>query len=86
MPFFPCHRNKLGDAERARSLRVREPCPDVEVVGAPNPMPPDVANHVAAVALFGKPTDRFMRAINQPSVEVGPLYAARPSICASPTT
>jgi cutinase len=43
----------------------------------PPPMPPDVADHVAAVALFGKPNDRFMRAINQPSVSVGPLYAPK---------
>jgi hypothetical protein len=40
-------------------------------------MPPDVANHVAAVALFGKPNARFMRAINQPQVDVGPAYAAK---------
>jgi hypothetical protein len=40
-------------------------------------MPPDVANHVAAVALFGKPNDRFMRVINQPTVAVGPLYVAK---------
>ena len=44
-------------------------------VGVPNPMPPDVADKVAAVALFGKPNDRFMRAINQPPIAVGPLYA-----------
>jgi cutinase len=43
----------------------------------PQPMPPDVADHVAAVALFGKPNDRFMRVINQPAVAVGPLYAAK---------
>ncbi len=41
----------------------------------PAPMPPDVANHVAAVALFGKPSTRFMRAIDDPPVTVGPLYA-----------
>jgi cutinase len=41
----------------------------------PSPMPPDVANHVAAVALFGKPSTRFMHAINEPLVAVGPLYA-----------
>jgi cutinase-like protein len=51
--------------------------PDGAPEGVPNPMPPDVANHVAAVALFGKPNDRFMRAINQPSIAVGPLYAAK---------
>ena len=51
--------------------------PDGAPEGVPNPMPPDVASHVAAVALFGKPNDRFMRAINQPDVEIGPLYAAK---------
>jgi cutinase len=51
--------------------------PDGAPEGVPNPMPPDVASHVAAVALFGKPNDRFMRAINQPDVEVGPLYAGK---------
>jgi hypothetical protein len=43
----------------------------------PAPMPPDVANHVAAVVLFGKPSTRFMKAINHPDVEVGPNYAAK---------
>jgi cutinase-like protein len=49
--------------------------PDGVPEGVPNPMPDDVAKHVAAVALFGKPNDRFMQAINQPAVDVGPLYA-----------
>jgi cutinase len=40
----------------------------------PKPMSPEIADHVAAVALFGKPSTRFMRAINQPPVTVGPLY------------
>ena len=40
----------------------------------PAPMPPDVADHVAAVALFGKPSTRFMHAINDPPVDVGPQY------------
>ena len=26
----------------------------------PNPMPPEVADHVAAVTLFGKPSDQFI--------------------------
>jgi cutinase-like protein len=43
----------------------------------PAPMPPDIANHVAAVALFGKPSTRFMHAINDPPVAVGPQYAAK---------
>jgi len=48
--------------------------PDGAPDGVPNPMPQDVAKHVAAVALFGKPNDRFMHAINQPDIAVGPMY------------
>jgi cutinase len=51
--------------------------PDGAPDGVPNPMPSDVANHVAAVALFGKPNARFMHAINQPQIDVGPAYAAK---------
>jgi hypothetical protein len=36
-----------------------------------------VADHLAAVALFGKPSTRFMNAINDPDVVVGPNYAAK---------
>ena len=43
----------------------------------PAPMPPEVANHVAAVALFGKPSTRFMRAINDPAVTIGPQYVGK---------
>jgi cutinase len=49
--------------------------PDGAPEGVPNPMPSDVADHVAAVALFGKPNNRFMHAISQPDIAVGPLYA-----------
>jgi len=40
----------------------------------PAPMPPDIAEHVSAVALLGTPSDRFMTAIAQPAVTIGPLY------------
>ena len=43
----------------------------------PQPMPLDVANHVAAVALFGKPSTRFMSMIGQPQVTLGPVYEAK---------
>lgn len=46
----------------------------ISAAEVPAPMPPDVADHVAAVALFGKPSPRFMRAIGSPSVTVGPVY------------
>jgi hypothetical protein len=49
----------------------------------PRPMPPGVADHVAAVALFGKPSNQFMRAIDAPPVAIGPLYAAKTTdLCA----
>ncbi len=42
-------------------------------------MPADVAQHVAAVALFGKPSARFVQMLDldAPPVTVGPLYAAK---------
>ena len=46
----------------------------ISAAEVPAPMPPDVADHVAAVALFGKPSPRFMRAIGSPAVTVGPVY------------
>ena len=46
----------------------------VSAATVPAPMPPDVVNHVAAVALFGKPSPRFMHAINDPPVAVSPPY------------
>lgn len=49
----------------------------VSPADVPAPMPPDVADHVAAVALFGKPSPRFMRVLNDPSVIVGPNYTAK---------
>ena len=51
--------------------------PDGAPEGVPNPMPTDVADHVAAVALMGKPNARFMNAIRKPQVVVGPLYAGK---------
>ncbi len=47
------------------------------LVQALQPMPSEVSDHVAAVALFGKPSGQFMSIINQPPVTVGPLYAAK---------
>jgi len=47
------------------------------LVQALQPMPPEVANHVATVALFGKPSSQFMSIINEPPITVGPDYAAK---------
>jgi hypothetical protein len=49
----------------------------------PAPMPPEVADHVAAVALFGKPSARFMNVIKDPEVVIGPNYVAKSiALCA----
>jgi cutinase len=47
--------------------------------GITGPMPPDVAKHVAAVTLFGKPSNGFLQSINvaAPPINVGPLYTGK---------
>lgn len=49
----------------------------VHLAQALQPMPAEVSNHVAAVALFGKPSTQFMSIINEPPVTIGPLYAGK---------
>jgi cutinase len=46
--------------------------------GITGPMPPSVANHVAAVALFGKPSNGFLNSIDRdaPPITIGHLYTA----------
>lgn len=47
-------------------------------------MPPDIANHVAAVALFGTPSNQFLGQYNAPPIAIGPLYQARTlELCAA---
>jgi cutinase len=43
------------------------------------PMPPAVANHVAAVALFGTPDDWFLNLVDRgaPTITVGQAYSAK---------
>jgi cutinase len=50
----------------------------------PAPMPAEVANHVAAVVLLGKPSDRFMRDLGAPPIVIGPLYVPKTiDLCAA---
>ena len=59
----------------------------VPVAAVPAPMAPEVANHVAAVALFGKPSDQFMRDVGAPPIVIGPLYVPKTmDLCASDDT
>lgn len=41
----------------------------------PNPMPAEIADHVAAVVLFAMPSATFIRDIGAPPIVIGPSYA-----------
>ena len=48
--------------------------PGIPAAFVPAPMPPDVVNHVAAVTLFGKPSNQFLSDAGAPVITIGPLY------------
>lgn len=49
----------------------------------PAPLPPQVADHVAAVTLFGMPSAAWMENFGAPPVIIGPLYATKTiNLCA----
>jgi hypothetical protein len=53
----------------------------------PQPMPAEVANHVAAVTLFGKPSAQWLQNYGAPVVVIGPLYAPKTlNLCADGDT
>ena len=43
--------------------------------GLPGPIPPEVADHITAVVLLGRPSDQAMRNVGAPPVGIGPQYA-----------
>jgi cutinase len=47
--------------------------------GISGPLPPNVAPHVAAVTLFGKPSNGFLNLVDHdaPPITIGPLYAGK---------
>lgn len=49
----------------------------VDGTTVPQPMPAEVADHVAAVVLFATPNERAMNFLGQPPVVIGPLYAGK---------
>jgi hypothetical protein len=51
--------------------------PDGAPSDVPQPLPPEVANHVAAVTLFGTPSTQFMTQFGQPTIVIGPPYVAK---------
>jgi cutinase len=57
--------------------------PNSYAYGTTTPLAPDVAEKVAAVALFGKPNARFLGMIGQPNVPVGNAFTSKTiSMCA----
>ena len=46
----------------------------VDPATVPKPLDPDIAEHVAAVVLFGMPNARAMNFLGTPPVVIGPLY------------
>ncbi len=51
--------------------------PDEYIAYIPNPLPPEVADHVAAVVLLGGPSDEFLNQFGAPIGTIGPLYAPK---------
>jgi cutinase len=57
---------------------------NIDPASIPKPLDPAVANHVAAVVLFGTPNVRAMNFLGQPQLVIGPLYQAKTiEVCAT---
>jgi hypothetical protein len=48
--------------------------PGVPAAAVPKPLAPEIANHVAAVTLFGTPSNQFLAQYGAPPIVIGPLY------------
>ncbi|WAJ47728.1 cutinase family protein [Mycobacterium sp. Aquia_216] len=56
----------------------------VDPATVPKPLAPEIADHVAAVVLFGMPNVRAMNFLGQPPVVIGPTYVAKTiKVCAT---
>ncbi len=61
--------------------------PGIPAALVPQPLPADVADHVAAVALFGKPSDAWTSRYGAPPIVIGPSYVAKTTqLCAQGDT
>ena len=61
--------------------------PGVPAALVPQPLPLEVADHVAAVALFGKPSEAWTSQYGAPPIAIGPAYAAKTiQLCAQGDT
>lgn len=56
----------------------------VPAAAVPKPLSPEIANHVAAVTLFGTPSDQFLAQYGAPPIAIGPLYQPKTlELCAA---
>ncbi|ULP40293.1 cutinase family protein [Mycobacterium lentiflavum] len=56
----------------------------VDPATVPKPLGPEIADHVAAVVLFGMPNVRAMNFLGEPPVVIGPTYQAKTiKVCAN---
>jgi cutinase len=57
--------------------------PGIPAAFVPPPMPPEIADHVAAVVFFGKPSAQFLTDAGAPPIVIGPLYMPKTTdLCA----
>ncbi len=69
------------------SAAVPKEVPQEFVSSVPQPLPRAVADHVAAVVLFGTPSSEFLRGAGAPPITIGPLYASKTiQLCAPDDT
>ncbi|ORB84517.1 cutinase family protein [Mycobacterium kansasii] len=55
----------------------------IDPATVPKPLAPQVANHVAAVVLFGTPNVRAMNFLGEPPISIGPAYQGKTiKVCA----
>lgn len=51
--------------------------PGVPTSAVPAPMAPEIADHIAAVTLFGTPSEQFLGQYGAPPIVIGPLYQSK---------
>lgn len=56
----------------------------IDPATVPKPLAPGVANHVAAVVLFGMPNVRAMNFLGEPPIAIGPAYQAKTIMLCAP--
>jgi hypothetical protein len=84
----PKTKNVLGGFSQGAAVMgfvTADAIPDgIDGENIPQPMSPDVANHVSSVVLFGKPNVRAMNFLGEPPVVIGPLYQSKTiELCAT---